>query len=237
MSKKINIFVGNVGSAYIDKETAQKNVAIAQQNIQDSQALIDKANGLITKINAAKSIANYAEQQANAVKSVLENTIGQYINIPTKFNELNALQSELINNDTDGISLNGGNVRTAAANIATLNKQLIETQSILEDASKLKEDYEKLLLTRQEELTNSTNEFNSYMPEPSNEDESNIREGELVERITNVQENINLANDISQAINNTTTDIYNRINEITSKPDEDQDIILIDYIGMQVKNN
>ena len=134
MSKKINIFVGNVGSAYIDKETAQKNVAIAQQNIQDCQALIDKANGLITKINAAKTIANLAKTQADAVKSVLENVIGQNTNNPTKLNKLSALQSELINNDTDGIALNGGNVRTANSNIANLNRQLTETQSILEDA-------------------------------------------------------------------------------------------------------
>ena len=226
MSKKINIFVGNVGSAYIDKETAQKNVAIAQQNIQDCQALIDKANGLITKINAAKTIANLAKQQADGVKSVLENVIGQNTNNPTKLNKLSALQSELINNDTDGIALNGGNVRTANSNIANLNRQLTETQSILEDALSLKEDNEKLLITRQEELTNSTNEFNSYMPEPTGEDQTVILEGELEERINNVQDNIDLANETSQAINDTTQDVYNRINEITSEPDEDTDIVL-----------
>ena len=219
-SNKINIYVGTVGSAYVDKETARKHVLAAEKNVQDTQQIIVDANNLYTKLDAAETKAIDAQTGAISIKNLLVQLINEYKSVDSvKYRKLVNIKDSLWDNDADGINLNGGNTETAARNIQNILKQKVNIGKIIADAQVLLEDNQKLVLTRMQEFNDAAEEFNSYIPESevNLDDIYDLKEQELEDMINEVDSNINDINNTSDAINNTTQETSDLINEVTGQ--------------------
>lgn len=240
MSKlqKINIYVGTVGSAYIDKETALKNKEAAQKNVADVEAIIAKANNIKGNLENASARAVGAKEKAVAVKNLLGLKISEYANNTIIYNQLVALMESLENNDNDGVYKNGGNVNTAESNITNAQSQLDEINAVIEAAEILLEDNKKLLKIRENELLDAINEFAQYIPdaEINIDDLSNDSEDYLNERIDEIDSNIAIIDDVTDHINASTDEYNNEIEAIingehTDEPTDDQGNVLYWYAG------
>ena len=61
-NKSINIYMGIIGEAYVDKETAYAVLLAAKKNILDVQAIIEAANALnrpLTKAQGFLPLSNF----------------------------------------------------------------------------------------------------------------------------------------------------------------------------------
>jgi hypothetical protein len=240
MSKlqKINIYVGTVGSAYIDKETALKNKEAAQKNVADVEAIITKANNIKGNLENASARAAGAKERANSVKARLSAEIINHANNAVIYNQLVALMESLETNDNDGVYKNGGNIKTADSNISNAQSQLDEINAVIEAAEILLEDNKKLLKIRENELLDAENEFAQYIPdaEINIDDLSNDSEDYLNERIDEIDSNITIIEDVTDHIDASTNEYNDEIDAIingehTDEPTDDQGNALYWYAG------
>ena len=110
--KKINIYVGAVGQAYVDKETAKNNLDSAKQNINDWDNIIVLAQSVLNNTNPISNRLTEAKSKANAVKTLLETEMNNATNNTEKYNALKKLRDELLALDNDNDFSNGGNTYT-----------------------------------------------------------------------------------------------------------------------------
>ena len=115
-NKSINIYMGIIGEAYVDKETAYAVLLAAKKNILDVKAIINSANALFTPLQKAIEKAEEATDSAVTVYDMLKNAIVASPKDSTKYIKLCALLSDLNLNDLDEDPYNGGNIYTALEN-------------------------------------------------------------------------------------------------------------------------
>lgn len=214
--KKVQIYVGAVGSAYVDKTNAQKNYNEAQQNVADVEAIIVSANSIISKIEDAINNADAALDGALALRQLLNNKLVEFTNDKVIYNKLKEIDEKLRLNDTDGIYQNGGNVISANNNKANAENQLEKLNAILADANILLEDNRKEVLNRKDEFDAAKEIFDTFIPNSGNTDTDADKEGSLNERINELENTITEIENASEAINNTTEEVTEEINSITN---------------------
>ena len=122
-------------------------------------------------------------------------------------------------NDFDNIGLNGGSENTAQINIDELTNQNQKAQDIIDEANGyLSEDGRLVQLKNQcqEEYDHAVEIFKGYLPEEYEDDDdvSDEIERDLIERINAVNAAVENAQNITDAINNTSSKVSTRITEI-----------------------
>ena len=121
---RIDIYVGKVGTAYVDKETALKKLNAALKNIEDMKDILADARTAETNAQEARDNADAAKAHAQEIANLLNQTLGSVEEGDPKYELLVALYNELQANDNDGNGFNGGNVVTAKLNYDEIIKQL-----------------------------------------------------------------------------------------------------------------
>ena len=99
---KVNIYVGKVGQAYVDKETATKNYEAAYKNVGDVEDIINIASQYNNHAEVTLNSAEDAKVRANQVRTAIEENINQYANDEVIHNQLVALYNRLNANYNDG---------------------------------------------------------------------------------------------------------------------------------------
>ena len=79
-NKSINIYMGIIGEAYVDKETAYAVLLAAKKNILDVQAIIEAAHALERPLTKARFAAQQAITDSVNVYTKLKNAIAQFDN-------------------------------------------------------------------------------------------------------------------------------------------------------------
>ena len=224
---RVDIYVGEVGVAYVDKETAKKRLEAAQKNIKDMEDILASAQTTKVKAENALNDANDALTEASTVLAKLNTSIAQFEpsntegteTINPKYELLSKLRNDLETNDFDNIGLNGGSENTAQINIDELTNQSQKAQDIIDEANGyLSEDGRLVQLKNQcqEEYDHAVEIFKGYLPEEyeDNDDVSDEIERDLIERINAVNAAVENAQNITDAINNTSSKVSTRITEI-----------------------
>lgn len=222
--KNIDIYVGTVGSAYVDKETALKNKKDAEINITDVEKIIVRANALKLALETSVVNSQLAESSAQGILNRLNAAIQEWQSRDiSKYLQLVELKNDLLANDTDGLYNNGGNVITASSNSQNATNQIAAINDIIAAAEVLLEDNRKLALIRANEYDDAVNKFAQYIPdyEADPNELSNNAENELNERIDEVNDNLNIINDTTEAVNNTTTEVGQLIDAIIAGENSD----------------
>ena len=235
--KKINIYMGVVGQAYVDKETAKKQMDAAAKNVVDVKYIIylidhsyetefitlnDNNYSLTAQsyeeiATATLDNANEASQLAATVKQNIENALQSYEEGSQQYVELQALLDKLAANDTDGNYENGGNTASAQANIASINAFIVEIDDIKTTAQGLLTENQAYYDECVETFNNAKDEFESYVPEASEDqsDKSDDLETTLIERLNNVATGLETAQATTDAINQTSNEAQAAADEIT----------------------
>lgn len=232
--KKINIYVGNVGQAYVDKETAKKALEAAQKNVADVQEIIDTATELKTAVEQALNGAQTALSNATAVINFLDTKLQENADNENVYEALTELKARLVENDTDNNPLNGGNVETANQNVTALNALLPELNDILATAQDLLADNQAYVDECQTAYDNANDAFTALIPdyeEESQADKSDKLEEELKARLDAVEEALENANNTTEAINNTTQETQDEANQILGGGDEPTENTYYWYAG------
>ena len=224
---RVDIYVGEVGVAYVDKETAKKRLEAAQKNIKDMEDILASAQATKVKVEKALDDANDALTEASTVLAKLNTSIAQFEPSNTegtettnpKYELLSKLRNDLETNDFDNIGLNGGSENTAQINIDELTNQNQKAQDIIDEANGyLSEDGRLVQLKNQcqEEYDHAVEIFKGYLPEEYEDDDdvSDEIERDLIERINAVNAAVENAQNITDAINNTLSKVSTRITEI-----------------------
>ena len=215
--KKINIYVGNVGQAYVDNETAKRALEAAQKNVADVQEIIDTATELKTAVEQALTGAQTALTNATEVINFLDTKLQENADNENVYEALAELKARLVENDTDNNPLNGGNVETANQNVTALNALLPELEDILATAQDLLADNQTYVDECQTAYDNANDAFTALIPdyeEESQADKSDKLEEELNARLDAVEEALENANNITEAINSTTQETQDEANQI-----------------------
>ena len=204
--------MGVVGQAYVDKETAKKNLADAQQNVKDMEDIIAAAQA--QKIVAASVLekAQAAYQLAQDTAGQLNNKLGEIDQNDVLYDALTELRDDLTANDTDGNSMNGGNIVTAQANIDNINKQITELDDIIAQGNTSLEARRQLVEDLRVAYENAVEVFEGYLPEEDKDIMAGWDEEEdlLRARIQAVIDALAEANLITTAINEASEDIATR---------------------------
>jgi len=252
--KKINIYMGVVGQAYVDKETAKKQMDTAAKNVVDVKyiiylidhsyetefiALNDNNYSLTTQsyeeiATATLDNANEASQLAATVKQNIENALQSYEEGSQQYIELQALLDKLAANDTDGNYENGGNTASAQANIASINAFIVEIDDIKTTAQGLLTENQAYYDECVEAFNNAKDEFESYVPEASENqsDKNDELETALIERLNNVATGLETAQATTDAINQTSNEAQAAADEITQGGGEEPEPTYTWYQGM-----
>ena len=239
--KKINIYVGNVGQAYVDKETAKNALKAAQKNVADVQEIIDTATELKTAVEQALTGAQTALTNATEVINFLDTKLQENADNENVYEALAELKARLVENDTDNNPLNGGNVETANQNVTALNALLPELEDILATAQDLLADNQAYVDECQTAYDNANDAFTALIPdyeEESQADKSDKLEEELNARLDAVEEALENANNITEAINNTTQETQDEANQILGDDepgggDEPTETTYYWYVGIE----
>ena len=183
--KKINIYVGAVGQAYVDKETAKNNLDSVKQNIKDWTNIIDLAQSVLDNTNPISNRLTDAQSKANAVKTLLETEMNNAINDTEKYNALKKLRDELHALDYDNDFSNGGNTYTLDQINNTLNSIVKEINDILSKSQSNQTYWEGAVAEYQQAYDTAIEVFNSYIPEDQNNplDENDELEAQFTERL------------------------------------------------------
>ena len=183
--KKINIYVGAVGQAYVDKETAKNNLDIVKQNIKDWNNIIDLAQSVLDNTNPISNRLTDAQSKANAVKTLLETEMNNAINDTEKYNALKKLRDELHALDYDNDFSNGGNTYTLDQINNTLDSIVKEINDILSKSQSNLTYWEGAVAEYQQAYDTAIEVFNSYIPEDQNNplDENDALEAQFTERL------------------------------------------------------
>ena len=221
-NKSINIYMGIIGEAYVDKETAYAVLLAAKKNILDVQAIIEAANALNRPLTKAQFAAQQAITSSVGVYNKLKNAIAQFDESDLKFAKLYALLSDLNENDFDNNFSNGGNIFTARENLTFAESLESEIHEILVLARDLLDANKLNAVVRCKEYNIAKEIFEAMIPEKiiSPEDISDAMEAELLRRINEVRNNIDYVNLVSDEIINISNEVSNKIDKITSGEDE-----------------
>jgi len=221
-NKSINIYMGIIGEAYVDKETAYAVLLAAKKNILDVQAIIEAANALNRPLTKARFAAQQAITSSVGVYTKLKNAIAQFDESDLKFAKLYALLSDLNENDFDDNFSNGGNIFTARENLTFAESLESEIHEILVLARDLLDANKLNAVVRCKEYNIAKEIFEAMIPEKiiSPEDISDAMEAELLRRINEVRNNIDYVNLVSDEIINISNEVSNKIDKITSGEDE-----------------
>lgn len=214
--KRINIYMGIVGQAYVDKETAYKNLKAALKNVDDINEIIADAQVQLANAQIVKQNALDAQVKAQEALGRLNGKIDELNETDLLYLELNRLKDDLNTNDTDGNGLNGGNIITAQENIENIDKQIEELQSIIADAQESLIRRQEHVAECQEAYENAVEKFEGYLPaddKPSKFDLFDEEEEILKARIAAAVEALREAQLITDAINATSEDVI--VNAIT----------------------
>ena len=221
-TKKINIYVGDVGRAYVDKETALFKLNAAQQNVGDVENIIETMDnsetGYFAVIGNILANAFDARRYAQTVIDDLNQKLANPVYDSVIHSQLEELMAELSENDNDNNFSNGGSTNTADANIAFIQSLETELNEIKTLAQQLLHENSEYLNQCQTAYDNAVDTFNAFFPatEEDHNDISDQKEQELIDRLNVVGEGLQIAQDTIDAINNTSDDIQARANEIVS---------------------
>jgi len=221
-NKSINIYMGIIGEAYVDKETAYAVLLAAKKNILDVQAIIEAANALNRPLTKAQIAAEKAITDAVNVYNKLKNAIALFDEQDPKFAKLYALLSDLNENDFDDNFSNGGNIFTARENLTFAESLDAEIKDILVLARDLLDANKLNAVVRCKEYNIAKEIFESMIPENiiSPEDISDAMETELIKRINAVRNNIDYVNLVSDEISSISDEVSRKIDNVVSGADE-----------------
>ena len=214
--KRVNIYMGVVGQAYVDKETALSNLNAAIKNVHDMEEIIQAAE-------QQQPIANNALNSAIEAKELAQLTydrlIGKYEDSDTTdplYNSLLNIVKDLNINDNDNNPYNGGSNKTAQENVDEINKQIAELSKIIEEGNESLQRRIAFVNELQVVYDNALETFKSYLPEEEGYDwDAWDKEEELLwARINAVIEKLAQANEITEAINDTSKDVVSRAIEV-----------------------
>ena len=235
--KKINIYMGVVGQAYVDKETAKKQMDAAAKNVVDVKHIIylidhsyadefailnDNDNYPLTMqsyeeiAQTTLNNATAASQLASTVKQNIQNALNGFSDQDQQYKELQALLNKLAENDIDGIYENGGNTILAEANVTRINAfitELAEIKNIAQDLLAENQNYYDECVVA---FNNAKEIFESYVPEAAEDQasKSDRLEAELIARLNVVAAGLETAQATTDAINQTSNDVMDEANEI-----------------------
>ena len=223
---RINIYVGEVGSAYIDVANTQKQINAVQKDIQDMSELYTLATSTQTNITTGVTAATNALNGAEEVRTKLENAINELSEDNPKRAALEELLANLTANDLDNNGLNGGSTETAQDNIDNLTNLSTKIQDIIEEIKgyyyKDPETevesgslYEELTsLKAQKSSAEAT--FNELIEDDEDIDNNGTDdvEDDLRKQINAINKNVNTINNIITAIESTSTETDIQIDNI-----------------------
>ena len=215
-NKSINIYMGIIGEAYVDKETAYAVLIEAQKGVENANAIIAAAEALATPLAEAQANALEAYTKAVNVYEKLQEAINNSEKNSIKYTKLVALLSKLNETDINGAS-NSGNIYTASQNQALLNSLEDEIADIKTKANELLEANLTNVEVRRNEYRITKEIFESMIPANltnTPEEISNTVEQDLEDRIDDVQNNIDYSNIVSDEISTISDEVSNEIDNI-----------------------
>lgn len=222
--KKINIYVGAVGQAYVDKETAKNNLDGVKQNIKDWDNIIVLAQSVLNNTNPISNRLTDAKSKANAVKTLLETEMNNAINNTEKYNALKKLSDELLALDNDNDFSNGGNTHTLDQIYTTLASIVKEINDILSKSQSNKTYWEGAVAEYQQAYDTAIEVFNSYIPEDQNNslDEKDELEVQFTERLHEIDVQLQEFDTAISKVNEVSDKANQEIKKITGTvvPDE-----------------
>ena len=215
--KKINIYVGVVGQAYVDKETAKSNLDRAKQNINDWNNIITLAQSVLDNTNPVSSRLIDAQSKATAVKTLLQTEMNNAINDTEKYDALSKLFNDLKALDYDNDFSNGGNTYTLDQINNALNSIIQEINDILSKSQSNQTYWEGAVAEYQQAYDTAKEVFNSYIPEDQNNslDEKDELEVQFTERLHEIDVQLQ---EFDTAIS--------KVNEVSDKTNEEIEKIL-----------
>ena len=240
--KKINIYVGTVGQAYVDKETAKNNLDSAKQNINDWDNIIDLAQSVLDNTNPISNRLTDAKSKANAVKTLLETEMNNATNNTEKYNALKKLRDELLALDNDNDFSNGGNTYTLDQIDNAINSIITEINDILSKSQSNKTYWEGAVAEYQQAYDTAKEVFNSYIPEDQNNslDEKDELEVQFTERLHEIDVQLQEFDTAISKVNEVSDKANQEIKKITGTivPDEPSNPEVQNnyYIGRSNKN-
>ena len=222
--KKINIYVGTVGQAYVDKETAKNNLDSAKQNINDWDNIIVLAQSVLNNTNPISNRLTDAKSKANAVKTLLETEMNNATNNTEKYNALKKLRDELLALDHDNDFSNGGNTYTLDQIDNAINSIITEINDILSKSQSNKTYWEGAVAEYQQAYDTAKEVFNSYIPEDQNNslDEKDELEVQFTERLHEIDVQLQEFDTAISKVNEVSDKANQEIKKITGTvvPDE-----------------
>ena len=222
--KKINIYVGAVGQAYVDKETAKNNLDSAKQNINDWDNIIVLAQSVLNNTNPISNRLTEAKSKANAVKTLLETEMNNATNNTEKYNALKKLRDELLALDNDNDFSNGGNTYTLDQIDNAINSIITEINDILSKSQSNKTYWEGAVAEYQQAYDTAKEVFNSYIPEDQNNslDEKDELEVQFTERLHEIDVQLQEFDTAISKVNEVSDKTNQEIKKITGTvvPDE-----------------
>lgn len=222
--KKINIYVGAVGQAYVDKETAKNNLDSAKQNINNWDNIIVLAQSVLNNTNPISNRLTEAKSKANAVKTLLETEMNNATNNTEKYNALKKLRDELLALDNDNDFSNGGNTYTLDQIDNAINSIITEINDILSKSQSNKTYWEGAVTEYQQAYDTAKEVFNSYIPEEQNNplDEKDELEVQFTERLHEIDVQLQEFDTAISKVNEVSDKTNQEIKKITGTivPDE-----------------
>ena len=222
--KKINIYVGAVGQAYVDKETAKNNLDSAKQNINDWDNIIVLAQSVLNNTNPISNRLTEAKSKANAVKTLLETEMNNATNNTEKYNALKKLRDELLALDHDNDFSNGGNTYTLDQIDNAINSIVTEIAGILSKSQSNKTYWEGAVAEYQQAYDTAKEVFNSYIPEDQNNqlNEKDELEVQFTERLHEIDAQLQEFDTVISKVNEVSAKTSQEIKKITgiTIPDE-----------------
>ena len=222
--KKINIYVGAVGQAYVDKETAKNNLDSVKQNIKDWNDIIGLAQSVLNNTNPITNRLTDAKSKANAVKTLLETEMNNAINNTEKYNALKKLRDELLALDHDNDFSNGGNTITLDQIDTALASIVKEINDILSKSQSNLTYWEGAVTEYQQAYDTAKEVFNSYIPEDQNNslDEKDELEVQFTERLHEIDVQLQEFDTVISKVNEVSDKTSQEIKKITGiiGPDE-----------------
>ena len=222
--KKINIYVGVVGQAYVDKETAKSNLDRAKQNINDWNNIITLAQSVLDNTNPVSSRLIDAQSKATAVKTLLQTEMNNAINDTEKYAALSKLFNDLNALDYDNDFSNGGNTYTLDQINNALNSIIQEINDILSKSQSNQTYWEGAVAEYQQAYDTAVEVFNSYIPEDQNNplDENDDLEAQFTERLHEIDAQLQEFNTAIGKVNEVSDKTNEEIEKIlgTAGPDE-----------------
>ena len=226
-TKSINIYMGIIGEAYVDKETAYGVLLAAKKNILDVQAIIKFGEDLSRPLSQAASQASDAIDKAVFVYNKLKDAINEQSKDGIIYKKLIALLADLNENDFDNDFSNGGNIYTARENLAFAESLEAQRLEILAKANELLEANRLNAVVRCKEFNIAREIFESMIPDASisPEDLSDTLEDEYMRALNHIQSNISYISSSSTTISAVSDNVSDKIDKILDGSDENQQII------------